>query len=286
VSRKSSGSVRDLKGHGLFAARLVLLGAIAVAALAAGAMAWKGDHALPESRELYRCPMHPAFTARTPGECPLCQMALERVPDDRRPDPRGMLPPVPAIDDAARGEGYAVRPIVFTDNIRAPAWVESPGVLAAHLYLDELSALEPAARGEFSPSRAPRDGVEVRMTAEAATPWDCCTARVRFAVDPRGPMPRPGAAGWLQFASRSRRALVVPSSAVLQSPEGPYVFVPAAASPGWEPRPVRLGKVFSGNAVVLAGVGEHESVAVNGLFFLEAERRLRSERDPGDGPAR
>jgi hypothetical protein len=35
--------------------------------------------------------------------------------------------------------------------------------------------------------------------------------------------------------------------------------------------------VFYGSAVVLSGVREHESVAVSGLFFLDAERRLRGE---------
>ncbi len=45
---------------------------------------------LPEraglTRALYYCPMHPQITSPTPGECPICHMSLERIPDDRSGD--------------------------------------------------------------------------------------------------------------------------------------------------------------------------------------------------------
>src|SRR5512134_963530 len=32
-----------------------------------------------ESKVVWRCPMHPAYTSDKPGDCPICGMSLERV---------------------------------------------------------------------------------------------------------------------------------------------------------------------------------------------------------------
>ncbi|MFO0650578.1 MAG: efflux RND transporter periplasmic adaptor subunit [Polyangiales bacterium] len=60
---------------------------------------------LPEragvTRALYYCPMHPQITSPTPGECPICHMSLERIPDDRSGDAHSH-----GADDAgAQGDG-------------------------------------------------------------------------------------------------------------------------------------------------------------------------------------
>jgi hypothetical protein len=73
-----------------------------------------------------------------------------------------------------------------------------------------------------------------------------------------------------------RRSLLVPLSAIVQTGDGPHVLVATDGQPAWDARPVELGKAFFGHAVVVAGLRERESVAVDGLFFLEAERRLRA----------
>ncbi len=60
--------------------------ALAVERLAAAGAAPKDTTALtrpvgtpPANAALYRCPMHPEVTARQPGRCPKCGMALERA---------------------------------------------------------------------------------------------------------------------------------------------------------------------------------------------------------------
>lgn len=52
------------------------------------------------ARALYYCPMHPQITSPTPGECPICHMTLERIPEDRGGDARGH----DARDAAAAGD--------------------------------------------------------------------------------------------------------------------------------------------------------------------------------------
>jgi hypothetical protein len=265
-----------------------LLGLAVLAVVAAVVISRRDDRIVSGARVRYRCPMHPGVTALTAGECPICGMGLEPVDRGHDPASQEVSPRPSPVRDAEHG-GYVVRSVLFTDNVRAPAWVESPGVVAAHLYLDELASLEPGAHGAFCRAGAPAVRAGVTLSADPPLPWDCCTSRVHLRLDPdSGPLPQ-GTTGWVRFAPRTRHAILIPSSAVIQSPGGPYVFAAVPDRSSWEPRSVRLGKVFFGNDVVLSGVLEHETLAVNDLFFLDAERRLRQGTGaPGTGgePAR
>ncbi|MBI3203484.1 MAG: efflux RND transporter periplasmic adaptor subunit [Myxococcales bacterium] len=59
---------------------------IALTALAALGSWWSFARAdgQAESAAKYYCPMHPEVTSASPGECPICQMTLEPIPEDRR----------------------------------------------------------------------------------------------------------------------------------------------------------------------------------------------------------
>jgi len=61
----------------IVALRIVLLVA-AAGALAAGVFIGAGRHA-DVAREHYTCPMHPEVETTSPGQCPICFMALEPV---------------------------------------------------------------------------------------------------------------------------------------------------------------------------------------------------------------
>lgn len=59
---------------------LLLLGTL----VAAGVAWWSFAHADPTTQHApkYRCPMHPQIASEEPGECPICHMALEPIPED------------------------------------------------------------------------------------------------------------------------------------------------------------------------------------------------------------
>jgi hypothetical protein len=71
-----------------------------------------------------------------------------------------------------------------------------------------------------------------------------------------------------------RNDLVVPDSAVLDSPDGPYVLVVSDDRRTLIKRHIEIGTVLYGYAAVVAGLRENEYVAGK-AFFLDAERRLR-----------
>jgi hypothetical protein len=175
---------------------------------------------------------------------------------------------------------------VFTLEVRAPAWLEAHGVVTAVLRKDQLDGLAPGARGVFFSAAAPSAGRPVRLSGAAPASWDAATSRVQFRVESRGAGPRPGEVGWVQLAARSREVLLIPSSALLYSPAGPYVL--AADADGGAPakRRVEIGSVSRGLAVVLAGLEEGEPIVIGSAFSWDAERRLQSRREEIGGVAR
>ena len=83
-----------------------------------------------------------------------------------------------------------------------------------------------------------------------------------------------GDVGWVTFRPKASEVLLVPSSAVLNAAEGPYVL--AVSTDGTiTRRPVEIGRVLPGFTVVLSGLRDEEQVIVGNTLFLDAERRLK-----------
>jgi len=172
---------------------------------------------------------------------------------------------------------------IFTPSVRAPAWVEATGRVAAVLRNDELGGLSPGEHAFFFRAAAPAEGIDVRLSAGPPLPWDASTSRVRFRFDARASGLGPGAVGWVELAARPRKLLVVPSSAVLYSPEGPYVLAAGANGRTFSTRRVEIGRVSRGLAVVLSGLREGEPIVVGSTFSWDAERRLQPQGEAAAG---
>ena len=157
-------------------------------------------------------------------------MALERI---------GAAKPVaaPPVTDVAKQR-------VFTKEARAPGWVAADRVVEAVFEKADLVGLEPGDRALFFRAAAPTTGIDVRPAADPPVAWDASTAKARFVVGPSARALEPGETGWVTLAPKSRGLLVVPSSAVLQSPRGPYVLAAATERGPFVSRPVEVGKVF------------------------------------------
>lgn len=163
---------------------------------------------------------------------------------------------------------------VFALSVRAPAWLEAKGRVTAVLRNDELGGLSPGEHAFFFRATAPAEGIDVRLSAEPPAPWDASTSRVRFRFDAGASGLEPGGVGWLELAARPRKLLVVPSSAVLYSPQGPYVLAAGADGRSFSTRRVEIGRVSRGLAVVISGLREGEPIVVGSTFSWDAERRL------------
>ena len=167
----------------------------------------------------------------------------------------------------------------FVLSVRAAAWLDAKGRVTAVLRNDELGGLSPGEHAFFFRAAAPAEGIDVRLTVEPPTPWDGSTSRVRFRFDARAGRLGPGEVGWVELAARPRVLLVIPASAVLYSPEGPYVLAAGTDGRTFSTRRVQIGTVSRGLAVVLSGLREGEPIVVGSTFSWDAERRLQVQRE-------
>jgi len=267
----------------IVASRILLLVLASAAVAAAALIGLEGRRRAAPGIE-YVCPMHLEVRAAAPGPCPICHMALEPVargPATGAPDAPGLVDTT-AVDNVRKHkiiEYSRKRALLFDSrDLRAPASVDADGVVTALYYDDQIAALAEGEKATFSPSDAPDVHFPVRRTADAPVAWDRSTSRVRFRLDvarARRTRPAPGRTGWLTVPRKPREVLTVPSSAVLQSPEGPYVLTPTGPY-SFAKRRIEIGETFlkHGFVVVLSGLRVHEPVVSRATFFLDADRRL------------
>jgi hypothetical protein len=269
--------------------RLLLLLVAAGAVFAGIAIAFRARDTADQGAR-YACPMHPEVRAKTAGQCPICQMALEPVARDAANGAKshagmGGMADMTAVDNVRKHkilDFVRVRSLLPNlREIRGPARADSDHEISVIFYNDQLAALAPDEPGTFSPTASPKTPVAVTRMAGPAVARDRSTSTVRFRTDAAI---APGTIGWLRVANKSRAVLGVPVMALLQSPEGPYVLAWAGGQ-RFEKRPIEIGETFShqGFAVVLSGLRASDRVVSKATFFLDADRRMGGSDDVGLG---
>lgn len=157
--------------------RILLLLVAAVALVSGVVLARAHDRAVTASVDCYVCPMHPQVVSSTPGDCPICGMALVRVTKFAR----GPVSMTEKADGVVRVERR-----VFAEQVRAAAWLGTDGVGTAVLYDDDLVGLEPDQHALFFGGGAPNMGIDAHLLPEPPSAVDSSTVRVRFRLDPDG----------------------------------------------------------------------------------------------------
>lgn len=241
--------------------------------------------------------MHPEVASSSPGDCPICRMAL--VP--RAAAGGGQAHGMPAASEGASGDGrasYTLPPAMALRGwdslsrakrfesaleMRVPAAADSPRTGVALFHLDESALIAPGEEGLFSSSSGPRGGAplgfKVHVLAHARERWDDATVLVHFEVEPGAELV-PHETGLLKLGTRLREGLVVRQGAIIDAPAGPYVLVAEADKRTLTKRPVELGTRLYGYAAVVSGLREDEYVAADHTFVLDLERRRGRREAP------
>ena len=272
--------------------RLLLLVVAAAAAFAAIAVGFR-DRGVDEHEARFVCPMHPEVRSAARSDCPICGMKLEPIGRNSESRSRGhsamsAMPDMIAFENVRK---HKIMDFVRTHSlapslreIRGYAFAENDHEITAIFYRDQIDSFASDEHGTFSLTASPTVSVPVTRSGGPVVPWDRSTSAIRFRVaatkGPAGGISiHAGQAGWLRIADKTRAVLGVPESAVLQSPQGPYVLA-LVGRDKFEKRPIEIGESFSrqGFAVVLSGLHQGDLVVSRATFFVDADRRLGGEK--------
>ena len=278
--RPGGGALRGASPFVVAGRYLLLL--LAAAALVGSIVRTRAhDRAALATTERYVCPMHPEVQSSTPGDCPICNMALVPMRESERTE----------SEMAAGGQVVATAETRMVARLlRAAAWIGKDGEGTAVLYKDDLVGLAAEEPVRFFGAEAPNLPFSAHLLTAEQQPVDSSTVNVRFRLDPATPRPSPGDVGSMQMDVRARKLLVVPTSAVLYSARGPYVLAASHEGEGFAKRTIEVGRVLDsgyvgvvtgaqeGGTVVLSGLREGESVIAGYSFFADVDRRLSESR--------
>jgi hypothetical protein len=286
----AAGSRSLIVGLRVFLLIVAASAVVLAVTIATGGRGRSGDAAIR-----YACPMHAEVRSAGPGECPICRMALEPIgfvpgaAGKPYQEAAGMVD-LRAIDNIKKHNiiDFVRRKTLLPvqSELRGPAWFDDHGdrgTIAAIFYNDQIEAMAPDEPGSFRLTGAPETTFAVRRTIDAPVAWDRSTSVIRFRTVARAPAgAAAGQTGWLEVAPRGRQVLSVAASAVLQSPEGPYVLAWSGHGYTFVKRPIQIGETFlkEGLVVVLSGLEPHDRVIARDTFFVDADRRLGA--NPGE----
>ncbi len=142
--RAPAPTVNPVSARALRVMALVRWGLLALVTALAATTVWTfwGPQKVPHlehTAELYYCPMHPQIRSPRPGQCPICNMNLELVPDERQAGPVAdaapadpALPQVSALTlptDKQQAIGLVTAPVELAtlgERLRVPGVISAP----------------------------------------------------------------------------------------------------------------------------------------------------------------
>ena len=175
------------------------------------------------------------------------------------------------IIDRKVTEGQVVQPAdgVFLIADLSKLWVvaDVPEQNAGSVRVGEAVSVEVAA--------LPEHKVAGRLTFVAPTVNpETRTVRARMELPNPGREYKPKMLASMLIKGKPQRRLALPAQAVVREENRDYVFVRTGEN-AYRLKPVQLGAEHEGRRVVLSGLGETETIVVEGSFHLNNERKRR-----------
>jgi hypothetical protein len=157
----------------IVATRLLLV-AIAAGALVVAVVARRVSRtpaaAAASAQPSFVCPMHPEVTSSSPGDCPICRMALEPIANvaqvETATEPAALQLATVSKELRAFDAVSRVKRFDTSQEMRFAAWAESRETGIALVYKDQAKLLVAGEEGQFSSLNGPGATSAVRVGKE------------------------------------------------------------------------------------------------------------------------
>jgi len=156
-------------------------------------------------------------------------------------------------------------------------WVE------AQVYTSQFAQLDPDATATLQFPDLP--GKSLREKLSFVNPEVDPSTRInliRIQVSNKDNQLRPGMAAYVTIQNPSRKALSLPSDAVLRSPSMASIWVQIAQNT-FKSRIVKIGEEADGFTEILSGLQSGDAVVTSGAYLLQSEYIFRNGADPMAG---
>src|SRR5689334_22356651 len=183
-SRFTAAGIDTRVATRVLATRLLLVAMAAggvVVALVARRVGNDPAAAAASAQPSFVCPMHPEVKSSSPGDCPICRVALQPIANAATAAEPAVLQ-LATVEKELRAFDAVSRVKRFetSQEMRFVAWAESRDTGVALVYKDQARLLAAGEPGELWALSAPGPGLAVRAGGEPPEPWDESTVRVRF----------------------------------------------------------------------------------------------------------
>src|SRR6187549_1214451 len=112
------------------------------------------------------CPMHPEVKSPSPGDCPICRMALEPMANTATAEPAALQLATVSKELRAFDAVSRVKRFDTSQEMRFAAWAESRDAGVALIYRDQAKLLVPGEEGQFWPLTEPGASRTIRVGDE------------------------------------------------------------------------------------------------------------------------
>jgi len=150
--------------------------------------------------------------------------------------------------------------------------------IMADVFENDIAGIHVGQSAAVSPPDGPAFTARVSYVQPQVDP-QTRTAKVRLEADNENLRLKPDMFVGVQFPMGSKRALMVPADAVMDTGTAQTVYVDRGEG-NLEPRAVHIGRRVGDQVEILAGLHAGERIVTSGTFLIDSESRMRSGASP------
>lgn len=240
-----------------------------------------------EAKFYWTCPMHPQIHQDHPGECPICHMKLVKVTEQgnapaeqsKEGEKRSAVQANSSQLELIGVQKHTVEKMSLIAVIPVSGRLLSSSAVAFQVYETDLKNIRSGLAFKGKDSFNADEEISGTITSvDSIVDPTSRTVRVVGTIQkgPRGLISETSFRGEVRIELKDR--LAIPESAVLQTGQGPLVYL-VAQDNKLTPKRISVGLKTEGFYEVQSGLSEEDVISSGPNFLIDSEAKIRGTSD-------